>query len=78
MELGRFQNTKTIIMENHTNFKGSRPSPFVGLHSGNQIELMNRLIKENQELRQLACPFSEDCLSVEDYLQKLETFERGL
>jgi hypothetical protein len=67
-----------MIMENYENFKGSRPSVFARLQSGNERELLERLINENQELRQLACPFSEDCLSVEDYVQKREAFERSV
>ena len=41
-------------------------------------ELVKRLISENQQLRQLACSFSEDCLSVDDWLQKDYAKDRGL
>ena len=33
---------------------------------------------ENEELKSLACPFSEDALSIEDYRQKEYAKYRGL
>jgi len=65
-------------MEKRQKFKDSKLSSLICTPSHYDMELLDYLMGENQQLRQLACPLSEDCLSVEDYRQKVETFDRGL
>ena len=65
-------------MENRQKFKDSGLFPSIAKSSHHNRELVEHLLSENQQLRQLACPFSEDCLCVDDWLQKDYAKDRGL
>lgn len=65
-------------MENRQKFKDSGLFPSISTSSYHDREFVERLISENQQLRQLACPLSDDCLCVDDWLQKDYAKDRGL
>lgn len=69
---------RLIIMENSPKFKDSSLFPSMPTFPHHDKELVERLISENQQLRQLACPLSDDCLCVDDWLQKDYAKNRGL